>query len=116
MKRREWAVIALVVGFLISIVMVATLSEIREKKDIYITAEKNDLLQVTLSGAVKKPGTYFCKAGTTLKEVLSRAELTSFAHRELIQFKKVIYTSQNFEIPRKTGDNNGTEKNSFEQK
>jgi DNA uptake protein ComE-like DNA-binding protein len=108
MMLREWAVIALVLGFLVSIVVIAKFSEVKDR-DLIIAenGSKSPMhqmtLQVTLSGAVRKPGVYFCKPGSPLKELLKQAGLTPQAQKKKIDFKRIIYSSQSIEIPQKPG-------------
>jgi len=100
MLLREWIVTAFVVGFLLSITIIAKLSE--EASIAAIQSEsKRARVVVTLKGAVKKPGDYSCEPGTPLKELLKRAGISPAADRKKVALKKVIYTSQTIEIPEK---------------
>lgn len=100
MLLREWIVIGLVIGFLLSISIIAKLSETGSIACIQSESKREKIL-VVLKGAVKKPGDYSCEPGTPLKELLKRAEISPAADRKKVGFKKVIYTSQTIEIPEK---------------
>ncbi len=100
MKLREWVTIVLIVGFMASISLIAHYSEV-EAHSAPNKAPSAQIVTVSLSGAITKPGAYACKPGTTLNELLKRAGISSAADRKLIPAKKVFYTSQSIEIPRK---------------
>lgn len=56
---------------------------------------------INLFGAVAQPGAYDVKPGSTLRELLKKAALTEDADKKKIPFKKVFYTSETVEIPKK---------------
>lgn len=103
MKLSEWVTIVLVIGFIASISLIAHYSEKGSATAINTTnrALETQMVMVSLSGAVKKPGTYPCRPGTSLNELLKKAEIAPAANRKMIPLKKVIYSSQSIEIPRK---------------
>lgn len=100
MKLREWVTIVLVIGFMASISLIAHYSE-DEAHSALNKAPSAQMVTVSLTGAVKKSGAYSCKPGTTLNELLKKVGLDAAADRKLIPTKKVFYTSQSMEIPRK---------------
>jgi len=100
--QREWVMISLILGFLMTLIILTIFSQIPEKS---VFANKKDhslaTIQVSLRGAVKSPGKYSCMPGISLKALLKEVELTKDVDRKKIPLKKILYSSQSIEIPRK---------------
>ena len=99
---REWALILGIFGILISSIVVSQLSKVHHAEVLQTCIIKADRpIAITLTGAIKRPGTYQVKPGTTLKDLLKEIPLADDATRKKVQFKKVFYASQSVHIPKK---------------
>lgn len=99
---REWVAIASVLGFFGVIILVGKAGEIRSKRIVRNqTSPLEMMIEVELLGAVKNPGTYTCKAGILLGELLKEVGIQEDANKKKIAFKKVLFSSQTIEISSK---------------
>lgn len=105
LSQREWIAIVTLLGFLVAGSIIEKNSRVKGRK-ILASQEKIEpkTITVLLKGGVTHPGPYICKAGTSLKSLLSEAGLKKTALRRKIPFKKIIFTSQEIEIPEKRGN------------
>lgn len=119
---REWAIISLFLGFLASLSLIHYGSSIHSKKLLILDHAIPHQIAISLKGAVKKEGIYYCRPGTSLKELLKEAGLANEASRGAIPFKKLLLNSCEIEIPSKSlrktpeGGNRPSQKNSLEEK
>lgn len=111
MKDREWAVIVVVVGFVLMLGIHAQYTHIRTKTFLHLPDNQSEIC-VELSGALKHPGTYICQAGISVKKLLENIPLAPQADRKKIPYNKILLSSQGLEIPKKKGRT----KNSLEEK
>ena len=113
---REWLALALILGFLGAVSLIASYSNYRTHKTLqeYIPYEKR-VIEVEIKGSVAKPGVYSCAPGTSLKELLEKAEITERANFRKTPFKKIFFTSESIEIPEKKGRNRRGKKISLEE-
>ncbi len=114
MLLREWVAIALVFGFLGAICVITKFSEVTSRT-VIAREEEIPLISITLSGAVKAPGVYWCRPGTCLKKLLNEAGVSEVANRAKTPFKKILLVSQSIEIPAKKNSSYGREKISLEE-
>ena len=99
---REWAVIALVVGIILSLIAISWLSERRVDRQIAQAKksfQSDALIAIEITGALKNPGTYFFKPGITLGEAVKDLELLKEADRRKIPKKRILFHPQKVEIP-----------------
>lgn len=113
---REWVFIALILGFLGATSLISHYSQIRQKRlvDEYVP-HRERTLEIVIEGAVEKPGTYECRPGTPLKNLLDQAQLQEKANRRKVRFKKVLFSSQTIRIEEKKGRSQSTAKFSLEE-
>lgn len=108
---REWTVVAVIGGFVLTVLAVSWLSQAPVKRRFF-TQQANyqgSLIEVHVEGAVKNPGVYYLSAGTSVKEALCQAGLQSRADRKRINFKRKILSPAHIEVPAKN-KNTKTEK------
>lgn len=100
--NREWILIALVLGFFCFVVALSERTGIKvdTSKDMKIARSQQEI-QITLEGAVQAPGVHSCTPGISLRALLSQVDLSKNADRKKIPYKKILYSSQRIEIPRK---------------
>lgn len=106
---REWLVIALAIGFFVSIGLIAKLSTVSASSYLSRESSSKKMITITLKGAVVGEREYTCLPGTTLKELLKRVKLRKNADRKTLPLKKVLFTSQTIEIPAKKAPVKGKE-------
>lgn len=114
MLLREWICIALVLGFLAAVGVIAKFSEVRSRS-LIVKEEATPLIKITLSGAVERPGVYQCRPGTPLTKLLDQAGISKLADRGKTPFKKILLVSQSVEIPGKRHSSLGAEKISLKE-
>jgi len=100
MKIREWVSLFLIFGFLGYNVIIAKGSESRAKATLIKNPEPKEL-KIQILGAVERPGIYTCAPGTSLKELLLKANVKPVANKGKIAYKKILLSSQTIEIPEK---------------
>ena len=100
---REWLALSLILGLIGSLITISTFSKISISKrmgsEFYLIKEQK--IEILFTGAVKKPGVYYFPPGYPLKVALKEVGLLKEADRKLIDFKKVLYSSEAIEIPRR---------------
>lgn len=64
----------------------------------------SETVQVTIGGAVERPGIYEVKPGSTLASICKRAGLKKTADRKKLYLKKTILSSVAIEVPEKRKD------------
>lgn len=104
LHMREWAIVGLVCGLIVTFSTVSWFTRLHAKAHLEKweeTSQNQKEIEVTLTGAVINPGKYLFFPGVTLKEALQKGGLVKQADRKKINFKKVIYTSEQIEIPEK---------------
>lgn len=99
MLLREWGAISLFLGLISTIFFVASFSDQNRVK--ILPTQARALIEIKLTGAVKKPGIYHCEPGVTLKKLLGEVSLSKKADRKRIPFKKVLFSAQSIDIPEK---------------
>ena len=113
---KEWIVIGGVLGFMLTLMLFAKLSEETAKKILNNCEEKIEKeLTITVFGEVVAPGSYRCRPGLSLKEFLSNIELTPNADRKKITRKKILFSSQEIKIPAKKRRFSEEKKNRLEE-
>ena len=117
MLIREWAIIGLLGGLLTTLLVVSKLSRIDSTVALeQEITESSKLIYITLSGSIQQPGTYSCRPGCILKELLAAVPLSGEADHKKIPYKKVLYSSQSIEIAAKKNRPLGEKKISLEEK
>jgi len=113
---REWVAIALVLGFFASVSLIAHFTQIRGDHliEAYLPLEKREI-EIVIKGAVKKPGIYSCRPGTSLKKLLDQAGISDEANRRKVPFKKILFSSQTIEVLPKKSASRESEKISLEK-
>lgn len=98
---REWATILLVIGFFLSINLIAKASSTNFSTISMNQNSSKKMITVSLNGAIQNPGDYQCEPGCSLRELLTKAKMLKDTDRKKIPFKKILFTSQAIEIPQK---------------
>jgi hypothetical protein len=100
---REWATIALVIGLILA--CGATSWALRRGAKAHLDgwdqlmAEAPRKIEIAISGAVLRPGTYLFSPGVTVRQIFQEVALDKKADRKKLNFKKVIYTSEAIDVP-----------------
>lgn len=114
MKIREWVVISLILGFLLSMGVITKFSNL-DAKNFILGNPLPKTITITLEGAVSKPGKYQCQPGTQVKDLLKNVGLKPAANRKRIPLKKILLADQTIEILEKKGKTSERKKISLEE-
>lgn len=91
----EWLIICLLIATLLMLSFIIFFWRKDVSPPIAATYELNsEIISVTISGAVKKPGPYDLKKGTLLKELLERAQPLPEANLERLKMNSKLRDGQ----------------------
>jgi len=91
--------VALVLGFLVCLTLISASSQFAPIPENKRAVKEEVSLTINLSGEIKRPGTYACVPGTTIKQLIGKRNLTKNADRKKVQNQKVLYQSQSVKVP-----------------
>jgi NADH:ubiquinone oxidoreductase subunit F (NADH-binding) len=100
---REWIVMALFLGCLGMLICSSMISQSRAMKCVELSVHQADVKKVlvTISGAVKRPGSYLVPVGSSVREAVKLAGISKDADRKNIPYKRVILGSCEIEVSKK---------------
>ncbi len=90
LRPAEWALVASLLVFLSSLVLVAKINSSRAAAAIDAVEFAQEEILITIDGAVKKPGKYTVRSGATLEQVLRRAKPTAEADLRMLPLKEIL--------------------------
>jgi len=96
----EWLAIMVIIGILLTLTFISVFSNsspkmLHEQAHFIIPQE----IEVTVEGAVAKPGSYTIKKGATVDDVLKQAEPLPTANLKKIKMDKKLRRNQKLKIP-----------------
>jgi DNA uptake protein ComE-like DNA-binding protein len=100
---REWFFLSFFTGILLCIFLTSQLSKggakqiYEQQKQQYIQA----LIEINVTGAVISPGVYKFPPGTSVKDILGQAGLSSKADKKKINFRRKVLVSELIDVPEK---------------
>lgn len=90
LKSSEWFLATALLVFVASLVLIAKINASRASSSIALASFQQEEILVTIDGAVKKPGTYSIKAGTTLEQALKKARPGMEANLRVLPLKMIV--------------------------
>jgi hypothetical protein len=90
LRPAEWALVASLLVFLSSLLLVAKINSSRAAAAIDAGEFVQEEILVTIDGAVKKPGAYAVWSGATLEQVLRKAKPTAEADLRTLPLKEIL--------------------------
>ena len=102
---REWIVIFVLTGLILSLILIARFSRIEEDKEFQlakgIVFNPPAQIEIMVEGAVEKPGVYQFLPGVSYQDILNEAKPAQNADRRRLKKKKLFYESQTIVVPAK---------------
>lgn len=95
----EWLIVVLFCTLLCILSLLAYMQP--KKPPILIVEQPLTTLEVHIKGAVENPGTYYLPIKSTLKDLLSQAQLTAVAEKKNIRWQRKLLDGQTIVIPSK---------------
>lgn len=86
---------------MVVLVAVSECTRVSQAKLVSCRQANQKVVQIHLTGAVESPGVYCCAPGTTLGKLLKGVKLLKNADRKRIEFKKILLSDQEIEVPSK---------------
>jgi hypothetical protein len=108
---REWVVACFFLGVITTLFMTSTSSDSSYKN--FNTKKQPQIISVIVIGCVRFPGMYKVPAGTTVKEVLEKAEWLPNSDKNTTYRKKVLLNSVTIEVFEKKNKKNRAKKQAF---
>lgn len=99
-KSSEWIFVISFIAILTSLVCIARLHEHRKKSQLKVMAGlARPPLEVTVSGAVQKPGVYLVLSGARLREAVKKSRPKRFADLSAMDLDQPVKVSMSIHIP-----------------
>jgi hypothetical protein len=100
---REWVIVYLLTGVILSLISVSWISRLREEKgfskNTSLFSPVSTEIVISIEGAVEKPGIYQFPIGVSYQEILEKAVPAPEADRRRLKKKKNFYESQTVFVP-----------------